>query len=248
MPVVAATCQRQWAIKLEEQLLKVLALDTSTPRGSVAMLDGKELVGELRLISLETHSARLLASVEFMLKIAGWKLDDLELIVAGIGPGSFTGIRIGLATAMGLAQVMAIPFAGISCLDALAHQIPIVEGRIGIVSDAQRAQVYFAEYFRKQGRTRRVGKPALLYPKDLARRLRRARMYLAGDGAMRYATELNPPKSNWPRLVTTELYLSSALGRLALERRRAWRTGEFLEAKPLYIRPPDAKRPRVNKR
>lgn len=226
--------------------MKVLALDTSTPRGSVALLEGRELVAELRLLSLETHSSRLLGSVEYLLHISGWQLADLRLVAAGIGPGSFTGIRIGVATAIGLAQMMSIPFAGISCLDAVAHQITGVDGRIGVVLDAQRSQVYFAEYLREQGRIRRLAKPALRNPADLGIQLRNARLYLAGDGAVRYAGQIKPHKLFWPKVIVTELFLAAALGKLALDRKRTWRSGEFLQAEPLYIRPPDALRPKVN--
>lgn len=228
--------------------MKVLALDTSTPRGSVALLDGLNLVAELRLLSLETHSARLLGGVEYLLRISGWQLRDLCLVVAGIGPGSFTGIRIGIATALGLAQVMAIPFAGISCLDAVAYQVMGVDGRIGVVMDAQRAQVYFADYVGERGRIRKVAGPRLQNPADLGKQLRRERLHLAGDGAIRYAGDLNPCKSCWPKVIVTELFLAGALGKLALDRKRTWRSGDFLQANPLYVRPPDALRPKVRLR
>ena len=78
----------------QKQALKILSMDTSTRRGSVALLDGEEVIGELRLASIETHSARLLKSIDFLLETAGWRLGDLNLVAAGIGPGSFTGIRI----------------------------------------------------------------------------------------------------------------------------------------------------------
>jgi tRNA threonylcarbamoyl adenosine modification protein YeaZ len=227
--------------------LKILSLDTSTPRGSVALLDGRVLTAELRVLSLETHSARLLASVDILLKSAGWNLADLGLVVAGIGPGSFTGIRIGVATAMGLAQTLSIPFAGISNLDALAHQVAGIDGRIGIVMDAQRSQVYFSEYLSDHGKIRSIGKPTLVYPSDLRPYLRRSHLYLIGDGAVRYSHELKLPSAGWPRLVEVDLFLAAALGRLALGHKRLWRSGEFLQSEPLYIRPPDAFRQGVRR-
>jgi len=228
--------------------LRLLSLDTSTPRGSVALLEGRELVAELRLLSLETHSARLLASIEFLLKNAGWNLGDLGLIVAGIGPGSFTGIRIGVATAIGLAQTLGIPFAGVSGLDALARQLPIIDGRIGVVMDAQRGQVYYAEYRCSRGKVAKVGKPALLNPLDLSRRLRRSHICVLGDGALRYAKELEIPRAGWPRLAEVDLFLAAPLGRLAMERKQFWRYGQFIAAEPLYIRPPDAQKRKVKPR
>ena len=229
-------------------VLKSLTIDTSSPRGSVALLSGSQTVAELRLCSMATHSARLLAQLEFLLNGVGWKLADLDLLAAGIGPGSFSGIRIGVATALGLAQTLSIPYAGISCLDALATQARGLEGRIGAVMDAQRSQVYYAEYFVRQGRVRKTHRPVLLSPDELRFRLRRSQVYVVGGGAELYAAVIAPSTDRWPRLVQVDLYLAAAIGRLALARKRSWKSGEFLQSDPLYIRPPDALRRKVRRR
>jgi tRNA threonylcarbamoyladenosine biosynthesis protein TsaB len=214
----------------------------------VALLEDREVYAQLQLHSLETHCARLLASIEFLLSSAGWSLNDLRLIVAGIGPGSFTGIRIGVSTSLGLAQSLAVPYAGISGLDAMARKLPGIDGRIGVVLDAQRAQVYYAEYVTRAGRTKREGKPALLKPAELKTRLSGKRIFLVGDGAARYREELKAVSAAWPRVLDVDLFLAAALGRLALERKRSWRTGEFISSEPLYIRPPDAFKGKVKSR
>ncbi|MBM3791217.1 MAG: tRNA (adenosine(37)-N6)-threonylcarbamoyltransferase complex dimerization subunit type 1 TsaB, partial [Acidobacteria bacterium] len=126
--------------------IRILALDTATPHGSVALLEGREVCAELRLFSLETHSQRLLGTIEYLLQVTGWGLDEVGLVAAGIGPGSFTGIRIGVATALGLAQGKGIPFAAVSGMDATAHGAATTDGRLGVVIDARRSQVYYAEY------------------------------------------------------------------------------------------------------
>ncbi len=228
--------------------MKLLSLDTSTPRGSIALLEDREVTAELRVQSLETHSIRLLASIEFLLASAGWRLSDLELIAAGIGPGSFTGIRIGSATAMGLAQTLSIPFAGISALDAIAHLARGLEGRIGVVVDAQRHQFYYAEYHGKDGKLRRTSRPMLLSPYDVKVATGTGRCYLVGDGAALQSLELKSRRSRWPQIVPVEYFLAAALGRLALDRKRIWRSGEYVQAEPLYIRPPDARRQKACKR
>jgi tRNA threonylcarbamoyladenosine biosynthesis protein TsaB len=220
--------------------LKLLAIDTATARGSVALLEDREVHAQLQIHSLETHSARLLSSIEFLLSRTGWELKDLNLIVAGIGPGSFTGIRIGVSTALGLAQSLSAHFAGISGLEAMAHKLPGIDGRIGVVLDAQRSQVYFAEYISSQGNLRRMAKPGLFFPEELERRLRRTRIFLIGDGAIRYRKELSPASGAGPRVVEVDLFLAGTLGTLALSKKRSWRKGEFLSSEPLYIRPPDA--------
>lgn len=224
------------------QNLRTVAIDTSTARGSIALLEGGEVAGELRLFSLETHSSRLLRSIDFLLAGVSWDLAEVGLIAAGIGPGSFTGIRIGVSTALGLAQVLSLPFAGISCLDAMASQRGLPDGRLGIVMDAQRSQVYFGEYRKTRGSLRRLGRPALCNPGDLKERVDMRNLYLLGEGAHRYRKELEASDSGWPRLFEADLFLSASIGRLAVARRRWWRRGEFLQSEPLYIRPPDAKR------
>ncbi len=224
--------------------LRILALDTSTPRGSVALLEGQELTAEVRLLSLETHSARLLRSIRFLLEGVGWHLSDLRLIAAGIGPGSFTGIRIGIATALGLAQTLQIPFAGVSGLDALAWQVRLPDGRLGVVMDAQRLQVYYAEYEATVGRMQAVTRPRLLLPSELRIRLGRRRVYLAGEGAVRYIGDLRKPGQEFPRILETDQFIAASVGRLALASKRRWCSGQELGSAPLYIRPPDAKKPK----
>lgn len=223
--------------------LKTLAVDTSTRRGSVALLLGREVLAELRLSSLETHAARLLRSVEFLLRMAGWELDEIGLVAAGLGPGSFTGIRIGLSTALGLAQTMKIPMAGVSCLDAIAYQYASLGGRIGILMDAQRGQVYFGEYVSTAGRVHRVGPPGLFYPEDLKRRLARRQIWLIGDGLPVHVGALGRGVGA-AKIVDAQPFLAASIGRLAIDRKRIWRSGDYLVCDPLYIRPPDAQKPK----
>jgi tRNA threonylcarbamoyladenosine biosynthesis protein TsaB len=233
---------------MRKPVLKILALDTSTTRGSVALLAGEETIADLRLLSKDQHSERLLGSIDFLLRNSGWTLAQLNLIAVGIGPGSFTGIRIGVSTALGLAQSLSCPLACVSGLDALAHEMGFLNGRVGIVMDAQRLQVYYAEYNAGQGRVRRVRGPALWFPRDLEPALGRKPVYVAGDGAVRYARELRISATGRRRLVVMDLFLAAAIARLALARRRSWRSGDFLKAEPLYIRPPDALRSRRKRR
>jgi tRNA threonylcarbamoyladenosine biosynthesis protein TsaB len=233
---------------MRKAILKVLSLDTSTSRGSVALLTGEEVIADLRLHSKDQHSERLLGFIDFLLGNSGWTLAQLNLIAVGIGPGSFTGIRIAVSTALGLAQSLSCPLACVSGLDALAHEMGFLDGRIGIVMDAQRMQVYYAEYSAGNGQVRRVRRPALWFPQDLESVLGRKRVYVAGDGAVRYAGELRISATGRRRLVSMDLFLAAAIARLALARRSSWRSGDFLKAEPLYIRPPDALRNRRKRR
>jgi tRNA A37 threonylcarbamoyladenosine modification protein TsaB len=126
----------------------------------------------------------------------------------------------------------------------MAHDLRWYSGRVGIVMDAQRSQVYYAEYEAVRGKTRAVGKPSLCFPADLARALGKRRILLLGDGAELYRHELGIRRGGVRNLARADLFLSAAVGRLAQVRSRGWKRGEYLTAEPLYIRPPDALRKR----
>lgn len=219
---------------------RILALDTSSLRGSVALLEGHEIRAELRLSSLQNHSINLLSEIDFLLSRQGWSLQELDLVAVGTGPGSFTGIRIGIATAMGIAQSTSIPFAGISGLDALANQASYLNGNIGVLLDAQRSQAYYAEYVCKGGVVRSVQKSALFCISDLEHRLANRHLYIVGDIRSERLETAKSSKSGWPRFIVVDLFLAASIGRLAFSKKRRWRSANYIVCDPLYIRPPDA--------
>jgi tRNA threonylcarbamoyl adenosine modification protein YeaZ len=219
---------------------RILAFDTSTVRGSIALLEGREMRAEIRLQSVQTHSKQLLHSIDFLLGRIGWKLDDLQLVAAGNGPGSFTGIRIGIATALGIAHSLGIPFVEISGLDALAQQVPHLDGRIGVVMDAHRSQAFYAEYAAKNGRIRPTQKSTLIEISALEHLIRDRHLYLVGDPDICRLVGATTASSSWPRQVSVDLFLAAEIGRLACVSKRRWRSGDSITAEPLYIRPPDA--------
>jgi tRNA threonylcarbamoyladenosine biosynthesis protein TsaB len=256
-PLVTRKCRQSLYLKKPEYIIcllslsiemvcasftKTLSIDTATPRVDVALLDGEELKAEIRLSWPETRSAHLLPAIDYLLREAGWRLADLNLIAVGSGPGSFTGIRIGLSTALGLAQSLRVPMAAVSGLDALAFSVPHVGRRLGVALDAQRSQVYYAEYEGRDGCYRRVVHPILLRPEELGTVTRAVRLHLIGDGAVMHAACLRGARKEWPRVLEVDLFTAAAIARLALRRKRAWKTGTFLQAEPLYIRAPDALR------
>lgn len=216
---------------------KILAFDTSSSRGSVAFLEGPELRAEIKLNAIKTHSDFLLSSIDCLADKLGWSLGELNLIAAGIGPGSFTGIRIGVSTALGIAQSLSIPFAGISGLDALAYQAAPMEGPIAVVLNAHRSQAYYAEYTSNKGKLRVSQKSSLVFLSDLERLLAHRHLYIVGDVEIGSAAS-----ADWPRFLPVDLFLAASIGRLAISRKRTWRSGKYLLAEPLYIRPPDALR------
>ena len=220
---------------------KILTFDTSSERGSVALLEGVVLRAELRSNTTTGHSALLLEAIDFLLGRTGWSLKDITLIASGVGPGSFTGIRIGVATGIGLAQSLGIPLVGVSSLDVMARRTAGLarNGRICVLLDARRDQFYFCGYESKNGRLRCLRKPSLIDVTDVKDYVSDAD-WITGDlneNQVQTTEKFFPCRARW---VPVDLFLAEGIGTLGLERKRTWRSGDFLTAEPLYIRPPDA--------
>jgi tRNA threonylcarbamoyladenosine biosynthesis protein TsaB len=192
-----------------------LAFDTATTVATSALVDGDEVLGE-RVSRAQT----LLEDVDALLRQAGAHPSDLDRLAVGLGPGSFTGVRIGLAVARGLALSLDLPGSGISTLAALAAGAP---GALPVV-DAKRREVF----------TLVDGKPQVVFPQELA--LDGATVCV-GDGARRYRAVLEergavvPPDDD-------ERHLPRARFHAAL----AGAPGSVDELEPLYLRVPDAER------
>jgi tRNA threonylcarbamoyladenosine biosynthesis protein TsaB len=214
--------------------MKLLAIDTSTLTAGVAAWDDR-LVAERRQ-RVTTHSEALMGMVDAVLTEAGWARGAIDGVVCAAGPGSFTGLRIGLATAKGLCFALGKPLALISSLEALAARAP--EGsRACAVLDAHKDEVYAAEYTISDGQPRSIGPELVLSPAQLSGRLLDAgTLWLVGDGALRYAAA-------WPANATP-LDDDGAPRPIDLARLGAARLsrGEHdpLDAPPRYIRASEA--------
>lgn len=214
--------------------MRVLALETSTLAGGVALLDGDRVVGEYFLNVRVTHSERLLPAVDRVLADAGWRPGDLEGVAVAIGPGSFTGLRVGLATAKGLAVALRVPVVGVPTLDAMAAALPFAALPVCPVVDARKGEVYCARYRWVGDAMRREWEYLALPPAELARRLD-APTILLGDGAPLVQSPhavLAPP----PRRVPSP----AAVGWLGHARLAAGEVVEPAALLPIYLRPSEA--------
>jgi tRNA threonylcarbamoyladenosine biosynthesis protein TsaB len=148
--------------------MRVLAVETSTLSGGAALLDGERIVGEYTLDVRITHSERLMAAIDQLLTDAGWTARDLEGLAVSVGPGSFTGLRVGLSTVKGLALALAIPVAAVPTLDAMAAMLPFASLPVCPVLDARKREVY-ASLYRWDGLTmRREWEYLAIAPDDLS--------------------------------------------------------------------------------
>ena len=124
--------------------MKILGIDTSTPIGSVALIDGENLVAEHTLNIVQAHSSRLMPAIDSVLKWGNITAAALDGCAVGIGPGSFTGIRIGVATIKSLCYALNKPIVGISTLEAIGYNLRWTNGVVCPLLDARRREVYGA--------------------------------------------------------------------------------------------------------
>ncbi|MBK3591754.1 MULTISPECIES: tRNA (adenosine(37)-N6)-threonylcarbamoyltransferase complex dimerization subunit type 1 TsaB [Streptomyces] len=204
-------------------------MDTATPAVTVALHDGDRVVAETGQVDARRHGELLLPAVDRVLAEAGVKLDAVTDVVVGVGPGPYTGLRVGLVTAATFGSVLTVPVHGVCTLDGLAHAAG-VEGPFAVATDARRKEVYWARY--EDGRTR-TGEPAVDRPADIAERL--AGLPVVGAGALLYPEAF--PDAGGPEHVSAGALASVAAERLATG-------GELLPPQPLYLRRPDAQVPK----
>jgi tRNA threonylcarbamoyl adenosine modification protein YeaZ len=208
----------------------LLALDTATPAVTVALHDGTSVIAASSQVDARRHGELLLPAVDRVLAEAGLRLDAVTGIVVGVGPGPYTGLRVGLMTADTFGLALGIPVHGLCTLDGLAYAAEgaVADGPFVVATDARRKEVYWARY--ADSRTR-VTEPAVDRPGDLDI----GGLPAVGAGALLYPDTF--PDAREPEHVS-----AAALASLAAERLAA---GEELEApRPLYLRRPDAQVPK----
>ena len=221
--------------------MRVLALDTATTEATVAVCDGDRVVCE-RGRTVTTHSEGLLELVDEALGEAGFGVDALDGIACGEGPGSFTGLRIGLATAKGLCFASAKPLLCVPSMVGVAGPLAVAgEARVvAVVLDARRGEVFCGLY--RAGEP--LGDPVLLPPSAVRDYLAEevdGEVVLAGDGATRYHAEQMPGLA-----LALDGFHRIRAGPLALYGRRRLIAGEaepLERAVPRYLRAPDVRLP-----
>ncbi len=147
----------------------ILALDTSSTTGSLAVLRDEKIIGVVSTLAEETYSSRMFRHLEFLLQELSLKLDQFDLFAVSAGPGSFTGLRVGLAAAKGWAEVYNKPVVGISVLEAIAAQSNSAAAVLVPVFDARRGEVYFGVYRRGKDLLALQGEECVLQPAEFLR-------------------------------------------------------------------------------
>ncbi|GAU67520.1 putative tRNA threonylcarbamoyladenosine biosynthesis protein [Streptomyces sp. NBRC 110611] len=208
----------------------LLALDTATPAVTVALHDGTHALAESCQVDARRHGELLLPAVDRVLAEAGRKLDEVSDIVVGVGPGPYTGLRVGLVTAATFGAALGVPVHGLCSLDGLAYASGLTEPFV-VATDARRKEVYWARY--GDARTR-LTEPAVDRPADIADQV--DGVPAVGAGALLYDTAFTGVRRTAP-----EHQSGAALAELAALKLAAGE--ELLPPQPLYLRRPDAQVP-----
>ena len=163
----------------------ILAFETSAKAGSAALMDDNKLLGESYNNTGLTHSQTLLPMAQELLASCGKSVKDLNAVAVAAGPGSFTGVRIGVSAAKGLAWGRQIPCVGVSTLEAMALQLGAWEGIVCCVMDARRSQVYNALFRAEAGKLTRLTEDRAISLEDLGEELSNlsGTVFLTGDGS-----------------------------------------------------------------
>jgi len=223
----------------------ILAVDTATPCSTVALTCGSRATGRvLALLSVSsriTHSRRLLVAIDRLLADSGIAKEEIQGFAVGLGPGSFTGLRIGVATVKGLASAAKKPLYGVSTLDVIAANISD-RRLICSVIDARKKEVYAAFYrCNDSGEARRLGDIAVLPPDKLVERISEP-VLLVGDGLFAYGQYWQNRLGDLVQFAPVQHWSPSAatLGLLAADMMAKGQALERDSVVPLYVRASDA--------
>jgi len=229
----------------------ILAVETSTLTGSVALVEASveggvspslRVIGETTLQVSETHSSRLMPTIDRLLRETSLSVQKVQGIAVGLGPGSFTGLRIAVSTVKGLGFALGVPVVGVPTLDALANNICYPSTQVCPVLDARKKEVYAALFCGDgEGNLKKVSEDWVLSPEDLCSRISE-RTILVGNGTEVYGEIFKkrlgpqalfaPPELSFPRAVH--------VARLSLP---AFQRGEKLDLfafTPIYVRRSEA--------
>lgn len=219
----------------------LLTIQTASPAGGVALTDGERLLAELNLDVRKTPTEWLLRSAEELLDKAGIARSDLDGIGVVRGPGSFTGLRVGLATAKGLALAAGCPLIGISALQALAMQLPFATLPVCVMVDARKQEVYAALFNWEAGHPAPVGPERVVKPELLLDEMAGEILFI-GNGALVYRSLIVRRLAGRAHFAPAFLNLSraGAAAALALHEWRAGRACGADELMPVYLRPSEA--------
>lgn len=220
----------------------ILGIDTATDQVSVAIGGHEGVLGSVSVARGRRHAETLAPAVDFLRRQTGIGLDELGVVAVDVGPGLFTGLRVGVATAKALAYALRVPMIGVPSLDLVAFPLRLTSRLIVAAVDARRGELFYASYRPVPAGVQRVTPHQVGSPEDLASEIVAAGedCLLVGDGARRYADAFEG--LGRVHIADQEMAHPSATSLVQLAHAQALRE-EFVnpwELEPLYLRKPDA--------
>ena len=228
----------------------ILAFETTAKAGSVALLEDNKLLAESYQNTGLTHSQTLMVMAEDMLKASGKTMADVTAVAVAEGPGSFTGVRIGVAAAKGLAWGGELPCYGVSTLESMALTLGAYQGYVCPVMDARRSQVYNALFYADCGTLERVQEDRAISLEDLKIELEHldGPIFLVGDGSSLTHKTLS---AHIPELILPPEHRmhqrASGVALAAAKKIAAGDPGDAAAMVPNYLRLSQAERERMEK-
>ena len=228
----------------------ILAYETSAKAASVALMDGDKLLGESYQNTGLTHSQTLLPMAQDLIKSCGYTPQQVQAVAVAAGPGSFTGIRIGVAAAKGFAWGKETPCYGVSTLEAMALNLGMYDGYVVSVMDARRSQVYTATFLAEGGTLTRICEDRAISLSQLGEELKKCEkpVFLVGDGSNLCYNTLSETVPNLVLPPEHRLHQRAAGVGLAAQRMiAAGLPGNGAELTPNYLRLSQAERERMER-
>ena len=231
--------------------MKILAFDGTAKAATVAVTEDERLLGYYTIDNGLTQSELLLPMAENLLKSLNLNFSDIELYATSVGPGSFTGVRIGVSLIKGLAFGRDIPCAGVSTLEALAENLLPLKGIIVPAMDARRGQVYSATFRCDGEKLTRLTEDRAIALSDLAEELRQYEgecIYISGDGygvAKKALSAAGIELTETPDLLILQNAVSVA--KVGYRMHTEGKTVKDIELSPVYLRMPQAERERLER-
>jgi tRNA threonylcarbamoyladenosine biosynthesis protein TsaB len=222
--------------------MKVLAIETATIAGSAAVVDDeKGLIGEVRVDVRVAHAERLMPSIQWLMESSRTSVKDIDAFAVSIGPGSFTGLRIGLSTAKGLSYAAKKPLVPVRTLDAFARTLPYCGHMICPMFDARRNEVYAAFYKWEADQCVKIMPEIAISPEELMK-LIKGPVVIMGDGAKTYRELISSTlKDNALFAPSTNMSPTAAtVGEIAIEHIKQGITTDPVSLTPYYIRKSEA--------
>lgn len=220
----------------------ILGISTSTKQIGAAVGGHEGVLASSHSARGKRHAENLAPAIDFVRRQARVELSDISAVAVDIGPGLFTGLRVGIAAAKAVAHALRVPMIGIPSLDLLAWPVRHTSREIVAVIDARRGEVFYARYRPTPGGVQRLGDPVVASPDDLRADLEASDTdyLIVGDGGLRYAEEID----GLIQVEIAEQYLAypNAASLVQLAHAKAIRE-DFVQPwqlEPLYLRPPDA--------